>query len=1120
MSTAQAFLDDGSPMAARILAHDWGATSLGPVSGWSTALLSSVSIMLRTRQPAYIAWGPERISLYNDGHLPVMGPAKHAEGLGQPGGVLWDGVWPEIAPLFDQAFAGHAPWHQDVALQLDGPGHDTRWFSFSYTPLVDDDGSIRGILSIAHETTVRILAERHIQEESRRQQRLFEQTSGFICTTRGPQHVYDYVNAAHRRLFSSQDWLGQTVREALPELEGQGLLELLDQVYVSGQGVKQHKAAVYYTPDTGEAKTVRYLDFLFEPLRDAEGSVTGIFCEGHDVTDRVQALASLSASEDRYRQIVEGTEDFAIISLDDKARISSWNTGAERMMGYTEQEILGQHGELFFVPEDRASGEPEREMEQARRQGRAVNERWHLRRDGSRFWGSGLMMRLDAEGMRFLKIFRDRSAEHEVEAQLRRRSEQLLELAETALEATRADTFEGTLDAIIDAACRIIGAHQGVVSLTLIKDWSQSVSTAALTGKYAPWRDYAASPDGSGIYAWVCEENRPVRMTQAELEAHPRWRSLGANTNEHPPMRGWLAAPLVGRDGRNLGLIQLSDKHDGKEFDASDEAMLVQLAQVASGAAEQSLAETAMRKSEEQLRLATDAAEVGLWDLDTLTGSLFWQNRVKGMFGLPVDTPPSMDDFYAGLHPDDRERVAVAFAAAMDGGTRAVYDVDYRTVGRDGVERWVAARGRGVFDEAGRCVRVLGTAIDITGRIRAEAQLRDLNETLERRVEEQTGERMKVEEALRHAQKMDAVGQLTGGIAHDFNNMLGTVVGSLDLIQRQPADARRVHHLAETGLRAAERGARLTAQLLAFSRAQQIEMKPVGINALVHGMRDMLAHALGPMVRLALDLDQDELQVLADSTQLEMAALNLAINARDAMPEGGAMTVATCLEQIRDDPELGDGPYVVLSVTDTGSGMDTAVAMRAFEPFFTTKGVGEGTGLGLSQVYGIAQQAGGTVRIDSHPGAGTEVRIYLPRSDTTRPAERPEDFPEAPRAPSARTILVVDDDASLRGVVAEALDALGYRVLEAEDGPSGLAAIAAHSPDLVMLDFAMPGMNGAEVARLALDKNPGLPIVFATGYADTAAIAEACGPQALVLRKPFRVKELQAVLEQAFQSRA
>jgi signal transduction histidine kinase/ActR/RegA family two-component response regulator len=392
-------------------------------------------------------------------------------------------------------------------------------------------------------------------------------------------------------------------------------------------------------------------------------------------------------------------------------------------------------------------------------------------------------------------------------------------------------------------------------------------------------------------------------------------------------------------------------------------------------------------------------------------------------------------------------------------------------------------------------------------------QLENKNQELQRQV----AERERIEERLRQVQKMDAVGRLSGGIAHDFNNLLQSVAGSFELICRTPADTERVRRWAEAGLQSAERGAKLTAQLLAFSRAQRIEAKPVIVSDLVFGFRDLLSRTLGPMIEITFDLDSDGVPVLSDPTQLEMAVLNLAINARDAMPEGGKLTITTRVIDVATDPELAAGQYVKLSVADTGTGMAGEVAARAFEPFYTTKGLGKGTGLGLSQVYGIARQGGGTARIETAPGRGTTVHIWLQRT-----ANLPDAATESMRADGEpanvlASVLVIDDDADVRRMLVESLEALGYDVTEAEDGRAGLSILEGAPPDVLVVDFAMPGLNGAEVAKAARARLPKLPIIFATGYADTGAIEAMAGTDTPVLRKPFRITELQAAVADAIQ---
>jgi len=374
------------------------------------------------------------------------------------------------------------------------------------------------------------------------------------------------------------------------------------------------------------------------------------------------------------------------------------------------------------------------------------------------------------------------------------------------------------------------------------------------------------------------------------------------------------------------------------------------------------------------------------------------------------------------------------------------------------------------------------------------------------RLEEQVARRQEAEEALRQSQKMEAIGQLTGGIAHDFNNLLQAVHGNLEMIRRRPDDP-RVRRWADNGYAAAERGARLTAQLLAFSRDQKLQLRPLRISELASRLKELLTTTLGPSIAVSFDLADDDHPVLGDATQLELAVLNLAINARDAMPNGGTLTIASALEIVTSDPELEAGAYVALSVADNGAGMPDDVKARAFDPFFTTKGVGKGTGLGLAQVYGIAKQAGGVARISSTPGGGTTITLLLPHTDRAVAAVAEPSRGER-RARKGATILVVDDDDGVRAFIRDALEALGYTVREASDGFAALEALSSGPADLLLVDFAMPGMNGAEVAREARTRRPDLNVLFASGYAETAALQEVAGPSVTVIRKPFDIDQL------------
>lgn len=399
-----------------------------------------------------------------------------------------------------------------------------------------------------------------------------------------------------------------------------------------------------------------------------------------------------------------------------------------------------------------------------------------------------------------------------------------------------------------------------------------------------------------------------------------------------------------------------------------------------------------------------------------------------------------------------------------------------------------------------------------------EAKLRELNATLEARVEARTVELRQAQDALLQSQKMEAMGQLVSGLAHDFNNVLGAVVGALELVRRRANQPDRVREFAQAGLQAAERGSKLTAQLLAFSRSQSIQLQPILVCDVIKNIGDLLARTLGPMITLSLRLDPAPRPVMADPTQVEMMVLNLAINARDAMPDGGALIIGTAIRANAHDRELAEGDYVEIAVSDTGTGMDSATLRRAMEPFFTTKPAGKGTGLGLAQIYGSAQQSGGTVRIESVLGEGTTVRVLLPctEREPIRLAAEGAGADETPDRPLR--VLVVDDDDDHRKILANGLRALGHAVTEASNGAAALAVLRTDVPDVLLLDFAMPGINGAEVAREVHRHWPSLPIVFTSGFADTDAIQAVEGENAMILRKPFRMSELQQTFRKAMGS--
>ncbi|WP_017669574.1 ATP-binding protein [Blastomonas sp. AAP53] len=427
--------------------------------------------------------------------------------------------------------------------------------------------------------------------------------------------------------------------------------------------------------------------------------------------------------------------------------------------------------------------------------------------------------------------------------------------------------------------------------------------------------------------------------------------------------------------------------------------------------------------------------------------------------------------------------------------------------------RWFDVYAFRIGDPEDRQVAALFT--DITAKRKSERALKELNETLEQRIAEAMTEHEATAEALRQSQKMEAIGQLTGGLAHDFNNMLTGVIGSLDLIRRflESGKTQQVLRYLDAAETSAQRAAALTARLLAFGRRQSLDIKPTDINQLVHGMEDLLRRTLGEQVDMAVALADGLPPASTDANQLENALLNLCINARDAMPRGGHLTVETTTMQLgtgfaQTGEDLQPGDYVVLSVSDNGQGMAAETMTKVFEPFFTTKPIGQGTGLGLSMIYGFLKQSGGHVRIYSELGAGTSVKLFLPCSDAPvavnepHTAERPGGTGEA--------VLVVEDDPAVRMVIVNVLEELGYAPQQAEHAQEALALLRSGLHiDLLISDVGLPGLNGRQLAEIARQDRPDLRVLFVTGYAQGAAVRSGFLDHGMdMLTKPFQIDTL------------
>jgi signal transduction histidine kinase/CheY-like chemotaxis protein len=522
--------------------------------------------------------------------------------------------------------------------------------------------------------------------------------------------------------------------------------------------------------------------------------------------------------------------------------------------------------------------------------------------------------------------------------------------------------------------------------------------------------------------------------------------------------------------------------------------------------------EKRLRESEERLRLAQQSGKIATWDWQIDAGVVAWS-------GYPlVDTLATDDgalDFAAFLevvHPDDRDRIAEAAGAALKTGHP--YEAEYRVLQADGSARWVKSRAE-TIREGDRAVRMIGISYDITARKQADAErqkaedaLRSLNADLERRIEDGAAR-------LLQAQKMESIGQLTGGIAHDFNNLLMVVLGSLDqLRKRLPPGDERAQRLVENATEGARRGAALTQRLLAFARKQDLRPQPVDVPDLVRGMADLLRRSLGQQIRIETRSSLGLPPALVDPHQLEMAILNLAVNARDAMPEGGLLTVTLDERRIDDGHTLPPGHYVSVAMSDTGTGMDPETLGRATEPFFTTKGIGKGTGLGLPMVYGFAEQSGGLFALRSAPGEGTTAELLLPiaeRHAGEATAPEPHDVEPAPSG-ERLTVLLVDDDALVLVGAADMIEELGHVPVLAGSAAEALEVLRDRQVDVVVTDQSMPHMTGLQLAEEIRKTWPDLPVVLASGFVELPAEAQAI---ALRLSKPFSPRDLAFALSEA-----
>jgi PAS domain S-box-containing protein len=758
--------------------------------------------------------------------------------------------------------------------------------------------------------------QRRATDELLRQRQLFEKAPGFIAVLRGPNHVFEFVNDAYIRVTGNRDYIGKSIRDAVPELQGQGFIDILDTVYRLGTRHLGQHTRVLLQPRSDRPLEEHYLDFISEPMLDSNGRATAIFIEGFDVTHQHHSEAAL-------RDMNSKLADLVAKQIKERDRV--WANSRDLLI------VIGADG-VF----------------------RAVSPAW------TRMLGHACD---EVVGHRFLEFI------HPDDAAL----------------------TENGLDPAIAA-----------------RDLSKLENRLIRKDSAVCWISWRTSVEGDLVYGYGRDITAEKLSMDTLAIAQSRLRAIFETT--------YLFQGLLSPTGQLL--------------DANKTAL------------------SAIDK-----------------ELNQILGMAFWE------------TP------WFSATPGMPETVRAAVMAAASGSiVRQEIHVNLPTGGW----RWFDFSLRPVRDASGLVVAIVPEALELT-------------------------DRKHTEEALHQSQKLDAMGQLTGGVAHDFNNLLVPIVGSLDLLHRRGVGGEREQRLIVNAMKSAERAKLLVQRLLAFARRQPLQPVPVHVGMLMEEISALVDSTTGPQIRVVVDIEDKLPAANADPNQLEMAILNLSVNARDAMPDGGTLTISATCRTIEGPhrTSLEPGKYICLSVADSGCGMDPGTLRRAIEPFFSTKGVGKGTGLGLSMVHGLASQLGGALSITSDQGVGTNVELWLPVSAES--AEVPEAKTAGFSMPdSSRIALLVDDEDMIRLATADMLNELGFKVIEASSAKEALAVLRRGDPiDILITDHLMPGMTGVDLAHTVIAERPEVPVLIVSGFAEVEGL-----PSHLPrLSKPFRQADLATVLQ-------
>lgn len=751
--------------------------------------------------------------------------------------------------------------------------------------------------------------------------------------------------------------------------------------------------------------------------------------------------------DERFELLVNAVTDYAIYMLDPQGQIATWNAGAERMKGYTASEAIGEHFSRFFTEEDRAADLPSRAMRIAAREGRFEAEGWRVRKDGSRFW------------------------------------------ANTILDPIRSDEGE------------LIGFAKITRDITDKKDAEKAIRESEqrfqlLVGSVTDYAIYMLDPQGQ-ITTWNAGARRFKGYEADEIIGEHFSRFFQAEDKKiGKPSAILRTATAEGRfegEGwrvRKDGTLFLA--HVVVDAIRNDQGELLGFAKITRDVTEQRRRERELYESQQKFRLLVEGVrDYAIYMLDRDGIITNWNAGAEAIKGYLAD---DVIGKHFSIFYTEEDRAAGLPAHALSTSLReGKYETEAWRVRKDGTLFWANVVIDLIFNEAGEHVGYAKITRDMSERKRVEQELEEART------------------ALLQSQKLQALGELTGGIAHDFNNLMTVVAGSTELLLAQPklSEKKRRRYL-EAIAETARRASTLTGHLLAFSRKRALKPEVIDLNVRLDALQEVLARTLGSRLTIQTELLAKDARVDVDVTELETAILNAAVNARDAMPDGGLLTIRT-----RDALE-GGKPAVALEIVDTGTGMPAEVIARVFEPFFSTKPVGQGTGLGLSQVHGFAAQAGGRAELDSSVGAGTTVRMILPR--TSKAITVTEQEASLTSLPRGLRVLLVEDNQQVLNFAEHLLEELGCTVVSASDAQQADGLLNEHVVDLVFSDVVMPGMSGIDFARKLQRERPDLPVVLASGYSEQTVGRAAA--EFNLLAKPYGAGSLSRAIAEVLSSRA